>query len=255
LSADEGTPAADAFVALVAAFDEAADPKRAGAMAAYMRGQFPFLGLAAPEQRRVAAEAWRHRPRPDEAAVVTFTERCWARPEREYQYAGCDYAIRFVGRCSAPFVTHAEHLITTKSWWDTVDALATRVVGPLVRAHPSLVSVMDEWADADDIWLVRTAIVHQLHFKAATDSDRLFGYCAAHARDREFFVRKAIGWALREHSKTDADAVRRFVSTHAELSGLSGREALKWLDRRGRVSASGSAGHTPVGHRTQEERT
>jgi len=139
-----------------------------------------------------------------------------------------------VRRCGDAFLGHTRILLTTKSWWDTVDALAANVVGPLVRANPPLVAVMDEWIVDGDHWLVRTAILHQLHARGRTDTDRLFGYCTRRAGDREFFVRKAIGWALREYSKTDAAAVRQFVTTHPELSPLSAREALRWLQRKER---------------------
>lgn len=122
----------------------------------------------------------------------------------------------------------AEHLITTKSWWDTVDSVATKTVGALVRAHPELARAMDQWIDADDRWLARTAVIHQLGSKAATDCDRLFAYCERRASDTDFFIRKAIGWALREYAKTDGPAVQRFVADHAgALSNLSKREALK----------------------------
>jgi len=204
-------------------------------MAAYMRHQFTFFGIPAPAQRRLAASVWRDLPAPTEADVVAFTAACWAEPERELQYAACDYAIRHVRVCGAGFLEHVRTLLTTKSWWDTVDALAASVVGPLVIAHPPLVTVMDDWIDDDDRWLARTAIIPQLHAKDRTDTARLFGYCARRAGDREFFIAKAIGWALREYSKTDAGAVREFVTTHPELSPLSAREALKWLQRKERV--------------------
>jgi 3-methyladenine DNA glycosylase AlkD len=230
------TELADAAIErLRGAFTAAADPVRAPAMAAYMRDQFAFFGIPAPAQRRLAAAALRDLPAPAEADVVAVTAACWAAPEREFQYAACDYAIGNVRRCSAAFLDHTRTLLTTKSWWDTVDALAANVVGPLVRAHPPLVTVMDEWIDDEDHWLARTAIIHQLHAKEHTDTARLFGYCDRRAGDREFFIRKAIGWALREYSKTDAAAVRQFVGAHPELSPLSAREALKWLQRKERV--------------------
>ena len=214
------------------AFTSAADPDRAAAMAAYMREQFPFLGVPVPVQRRLASEALRDLRTPSEREVIAFTTACWAAPEREFQYAGCDYAARHVGRGGIDLLTHTVGLLTAKSWWDTVDALAANVVGPLVRADPMRAVVTDGWIDHENHWLVRTAILHQLHAKERTDTQRLFGYCARRAGDREFFVRKAIGWALREYSKTDAGAVRQFVATHPELSALSAREALKWLPRK-----------------------
>jgi 3-methyladenine DNA glycosylase AlkD len=121
-------------------------------------------------------------------------------------------------------------LISTKSWWDTVDALAAGVVGSLVRRHPELRSTMDEWLAGDDLWLTRTAILHQLNHREATDAAWLFAACAARADHRDFFIRKAIGWALRQYARTDPDAVRAFVAAHRDrLSGLSVREALRHL--------------------------
>ena len=120
-------------------------------------------------------------------------------------------------------------LIVTKSWWDTVDALAAHVVGVMVARQPVLLSTMDEWVVSDELWLIRTAILHQLRYKSQTDTERLFRYCAQHAGHKDFFIRKAIGWALREYARTDPDAVRRFVKTQSALSGLSVREALKHL--------------------------
>ena len=89
---------------------------------------------------------------------------------------------------------------------------------------------MDAWSADDNMWLVRTAILHQLHYGAATDAERLFGYCTRQAGHPDFFVRKAIGWALRHYARTDAEAVRGFLAAHRhELSPLSVREAAKHL--------------------------
>jgi 3-methyladenine DNA glycosylase AlkD len=123
-------------------------------------------------------------------------------------------------------------MIVTKPWWDTVDGIATRIVGPMVLATPDLVARMDAWLETDNLWLVRTAILHQLGWRERTDADRLWRYCQRRADHADFFIRKAIGWVLRQYSKTDAEAVRRFVAANAStLSPLSQREALKWLAR------------------------
>jgi 3-methyladenine DNA glycosylase AlkD len=207
-----------------------ADAERAAAMAAYMRDQFPFLGIPstplAALHRQVAAGL----PKPTSAQAAEIALGCWALPEREYQYVACAYLRRYAKVLDEEFLTTARTLIVEKSWWDTVDALAAHVVGPLVQAYPSLVTVMDDWVDGDELWLARTAILYQLRYKGATDAQRLFRYCAGRASHPDFFIRKAIGWALREYAYADPDAVRSFVAAHeADLSGLSKREALKNL--------------------------
>src|SRR5690606_31963448 len=120
---------------------------------------------------------------------------------------------------SARFIDVVRELVTTKPWWDTVDALAPHTAGALVLAHPELVATMDRWVESEDMWVARTAILHQLAAKEATDAERLFGYCRLRAGDREFFIRKAIGWALRTHAARDADAVERFITATPALSG------------------------------------
>ena len=211
---------------LIAAFAAAADPERAAPMARYMKDHFPFFGIPAPARRALHREVL-GRWQPNETELVAFTDTLWARPERELQYAACDVLERGARRCSPALLDHLEEWITTRSWWDSVDSLA-HAVGNLVRVHPELAAVMDAWIEADDFWLARVALIYQLSYKDATDSDRLFRYCTRRAGDPEFFIRKAIGWGLREYSKTDPGAVAAFVTAHeAELSPLSCREALK----------------------------
>lgn len=215
------------------AFGRHADPERAVAMSAYMRAQFPFLGLPSPVRRTVTREALAGLKPAGEHDIVEALARLWALPEREYQYAGADLAVRYIALCGPSSLARLEHAIVTRPWWDTVDTLAAHCVGPLVQKYPQLTKVMDRWAADEDMWRARTAILHQLRAKDATDEGRLFSYCLLRAADREFFIRKAIGWALREYSKSNGEAVRQFVTEHeAELSGLSRREALLWLDRR-----------------------
>ncbi len=228
---DGSAPTADELVErLAATLGPAGDGRRAADMRRYLRDQFPFLGVPSPERRRLVRAVVADVPRPDQATALAVADRLWGLPEREYQYAGVDLLTRWVGALDASALPALGRLVTTKAWWDTVDALASAVVGGIVAVEPDAGPVMDEWADSGDLWLVRTAILHQLRYGERTDADRLFRMCAARADETDFFLRKAIGWALRQYARTDPDAVRRFVADHAdELSPLSTREALKHL--------------------------
>jgi len=220
--------AAEIVGRLVAAYAAAADPERAAPMAAYMRNQFPFFGVPTQERRRLTREALRGLPKPAEADAVSVAFGCWEHDERELQYAGSEYLCAHLGVCSPAVMGPLEELITNRSWWDTVDLLCRHGSGEVVRRHREQRAVMDRWIGSDDIWLARSAILHQERWGAETDQDVLFDYCLRRAVDTEFFVRKAIGWALRSYAHTDVDAVRAFLLAHDdELSGLSKREALK----------------------------
>ncbi|WP_326648443.1 MULTISPECIES: DNA alkylation repair protein [unclassified Streptomyces] len=215
---------------LTAVYPTGADPTRAAEAAAYMKDIAPHLGIYTSARRALSRTVLQGTPRPDEADCTAIALRCWELPEREYQYFAVDYLRRHVGRCSSGFLPVVRRLVVALSWWDTVDALASHVVGPLVKADTELKSAMDTWIDDDNLWVARTALLHQLRYKDATDTERLFRYCLTRADDPDFFIRKAIGWCLREYAKTDPDAVRDFVDgARDRLSPLSVREATKHL--------------------------
>lgn len=212
----------------------AADPDRAAAMASYMKDQFGFLGVHTPQRRALLQEAWADLPAPAAEELAEAAHRLWRLPEREFQYAGCDLLQRHLaGRRQAAaadpvfLVGAVRPLIVDRAWWDTVDSLRAAAVGPLVLAHRELVAVIRQWVAADDRWLVRSAVIHQLGYRDRTDEDLLFELCAARAADREFFVAKGIGWALRTHARRRPEQVRAFCASHPELTPLARREALK----------------------------
>jgi 3-methyladenine DNA glycosylase AlkD len=226
---------ADTYVAsVVAGLAEAAVPADVASMEAYMRHQFPFLGVKAPAQKAVTRAAMAAAGPPvDEDEVVAAIDALWQRPHREHRHIGCALASRFFRRASPGFVDHAARWITTDPWWDTCDALARGCVGQIVRRHAELRSTMDRWLDGDDLWLTRSAILHMGAWKEDVDRGWVFAACLARADHPDFFIRKAIGWILRDLARVDPEAVVAFVEgPGAEvLSGLSKREALKNLGR------------------------
>ena len=211
------------------ALADLADSERAAPMASYMKDRFAFYGVAAGARRKAVRDATRDLgPPPDGATLLTMARACWDADQRELQYTAADALRRWVGLLDAADLGDVDHFIVTKSWWDTVDILASRVVGPLVQAFPELTAAMDRWVDDQNLWRRRTAILHQLSYADRTDTARLFSSCEARADEREFFIAKAIGWALREYAKTDPDAVWTFVDQHQlRLAPLSVREATK----------------------------
>ena len=222
------------------ALTKAGDPERAAGQQRYMKSALPFHGLTTPQLRETLRPildnpAYRMEDRPQWEATV---RALWdGATHREQRYAATALAGHRHYRPWQDTETLGlyRHLAVTGAWWDHVDDIASHLVGPILRADPDRVApVLRRWAEADDMWLRRTAILAQLGSKAGTDS-RLLADCltanlAGSRFGAEFFVRKAIGWALREHAKTDPDWVRAFVSRHAaRLSPVSRREATKHL--------------------------
>ncbi len=212
------------------ALHAAGDPIVAEGMRSYMRDRFPFLGVKTPVRRATSRPLVRASTSLDPGELAELVDALRAMPEREFHYVASDVLRANDRRLPADFIDPIRRWIVTDSWWDTVDAIASPTVGTMIRSHPALLDVMDAWIDDEDIWLARTAILHQLRFGDDTDQRRLFDYADRRAADSEFFIRKAIGWALRQYARTDPGAVRRFVDARRdELSGLTIREATKHL--------------------------
>ncbi|XP_019642393.1 PREDICTED: uncharacterized protein LOC109483750 [Branchiostoma belcheri] len=218
------------------AYSKAADGAKAMQMKRYMRDQFEFYGLSAPERRAIDKQVLDDLTSLEVESLRQLLRLLWQQPQREFQLCGTDLAIRCwqvlageeEGRCKTS-LDCVKELITTKSWWDTVDMLASNVVGEFVLRYPTtMVPVMEEWVEDENLWLRRTAILHQLKAKHNTNQGRLFRMCLQCCHEKEFFIQKAIGWALREHHKLHPQDVREFVQDNRHrLAKLSQQEALK----------------------------
>lgn len=198
-------------------------------MSAYMKNHFEFFGIKTPERRAIEKEFFQKTGILKEPFNGAFVLALWAKPEREFQNAAMDYIEKYLKKLEKEQIYLMEKLITTKSWWDTVDMLAQKPVGKILLNHRELVPELAEgWAVSENMWLRRTAIIFQLKHKSETDEDLLYRYISLNSDSKEFFIQKGIGWALREYSKTSPESVKVFIQTH-RLAPLSVREGSKYL--------------------------
>lgn len=213
---------------LIEAFYQNSNPEQASGMAAYMKNQFSFLGLTKPE--RVALQrAFLNQAKKTATVDWAFIMRLWGLPEREFQYLALDYLSALSNRLQKEDIDKLKVLITHKSWWDTVDNLAT-ITGILCAAYPELVaSYMIKWSEDSNIWLVRISVLFQLKYKKETNTEVLSRIIRRNSDTKEFFINKAIGWALREYSKTNKEWVKAFIED-GRLHPLSVREGSKYIN-------------------------
>ncbi|MCG3089766.1 DNA alkylation repair protein [Sporosarcina cyprini] len=214
---------------LIEKFEAHRNEELAGPMEAYMKNHFPFLGIKSPLRKELMREQFAEYelPVPDQLFVEAW--KLYNMPEREYQYAAIGLIEKMRKHLTVEDYSTLREFIETKSWWDSVDAIAPAFVGHIVKKDRALGErMMLEWSDADNMWVNRSAILHQLKFKGDTDTDLLFRIIRKHTGSGEFFIQKAIGWVLREYAKTDPVTVRTFVDEN-ELKPLSRREALKHI--------------------------
>ncbi|MCF7793211.1 MAG: DNA alkylation repair protein [Candidatus Cloacimonetes bacterium] len=218
---------------LIATFRQKADPANAEPMKKYMKNLFPYLGIKTPLRKELSKEFFKKNGYPEISELEGIIRELWDLPEREYQYFAIGLLRKFKDKVDKDFIQLYEFLIKEKSWWDSVDGIASWLVGEHFKRFPELRDkYIGKWMKSGNMWLQRTCLLFQLHYKEKTDVMLLGGIIMSLAGSDEFFIQKAIGWALREYSKTDADAVINFVENN-ERPKLSKREAYKWLKNQG----------------------
>lgn len=215
------------FHTLYSELKQLADPKKAEKMSAYMRDQFLYLGVPAPERKKIQQSFFKTAK--NQTVDWNFIKACWQSPYRELQYVAMDYLAMMKHQLTPKDVENIKHLAIDKSWWDTIDGLDI-IVGAIALRYPEVEKTLLDWSLSDNMWLRRLAIDHQLLRKEKTNTTLLATIIQNNLGSDEFFINKAIGWALRDFSKTNPDWVRQFINDHQEqLAKLSIKEASKYL--------------------------
>lgn len=197
-------------------------------MCAYMRGRFQYFGIPTPARRATAKCLIRAFVPVDPSALRAAALALWQIPQRECQYVAVDLLSCHCAALTVDDLPWLFELAQDKSWWDSVDALV-KVVGKIARvAGAKGRRQMDGAVRAENFWVRRIAMLHQLGWRGDTDTVRLFRYADRLAPEKEFFIRKAIGWALRDFAWHDWRAVEAYLKTaRGRLSPLTCREATK----------------------------
>ena len=195
-------------------FQKRANEEIALYMKKYMKGQYAYFGIKSLERRELKKEFLHTHGLPGSEILPIITKECWYLPQREYQYFIMEVLERLAKKAEKERIDLYEFMIVNKSWWDTVDYIASNLVGVHFQKYPDLINpVTEKWMNSGNIWLQRTSLLFQLKYKKKTDVMLMTNYIQRLQGSKEFFINKAIGWILREYSKTDGDWVRNYVET------------------------------------------
>lgn len=209
-------------------FEKNVNPANADPMKKYMRDQFEYLGIKSPQFKALQADFIKQNGLPPITDLDVIVRELWDLPQREFQYLATSLIGKMETQLEADFITTLEHLITHKSWWDTVDTIAGHPVGVMFKRYPKVkAKYLKKWRKSDNFWLRRTTLLFQLAYKEETDFELLCELIKENLGSNEFFINKAIGWALRQYAWTNPSTVKKFVKATKELHPLSRREALK----------------------------
>ena len=214
---------------LVKVYKENADGSLVYNMERYMKNQFSFLGLKSPLRRELNSAFFKANGKPGIEEIHELSLYLWNQEEREFQYLAMDMLKRFKNKWNDHHIDLIEYLIENKSWWDTIDFVASHLAGSYFQLFPEKRDYYNsKWIGHKNMWYRRSAILFQLKYKEKTDLNMLSDNIHKTKHEKEFFIEKAIGWILREYSKTDPIWVQKFINEN-QLRPLSVREGLKWI--------------------------
>lgn len=196
----------------------------------YMKNNFSCLGIKTEERRAIfKSNCEKHK----EEIKSNFRAIAWElfnQKEREFHQCAIDLICKEIKKkYVVEDIQLIEKMLTSHSWWDSVDVLAKYLLGHYLLQFPEKkYQVIESFSNSSNMWLNRSAIIFQLDYKANTDFDLLKSECEKHKHSNEFFIQKAIGWALRDYSRFNPKGVKDYVNS-TQLKPLSQREALRNL--------------------------
>ena len=217
----------DYINALEQEFERLKNPIKAKQMKAYMKNKFEFYGINSPERNNAQRPFLVKQALPAKQNLEEIVKILWQKPQREFQYFSHALVLKYKNEFQEKDIDLFEFMIVNKSWWDSIDFIAPKLLGHYFKIFPKKRNeVVEKWLNSNNIWLQRSCIIFQLKYKTDTDNEFLSYVINKLLGSKEFFINKAIGWVLREYGKTNPDWVVSFCDK-TELSKLSRREALR----------------------------
>ena len=208
-------------------FEKNANPEIAIGQKAYMKNNFDFYGIKTPDRRKIQKPFLVKKYLSPKKDLEKIVKTLWKKPEREYQYFSQELSEKYSKQFDKIDIKLFEFMIINKSWWDTIDFIAPKLVGEYFKLYPEQRNNhIEKWIVSDNIWLQRTAILFQLNYKSDLDKDFLAYIIHLLLGSKEFFINKAIGWILRQYSRTNPAWVIDFANK-TDLNALSKKEALR----------------------------
>lgn len=217
----------DAHAKLIDALRNVAIPARAEWEKNYQKSKWTHWGVGLPNMDAAIRKTLKDVPPRD---LLRLSGLLWSEPIWDLKIV----ATRILARDAVPPSETLWRFVRARmadlDGWAVADGLAA-VGSRCLIADPRRLDIPETWVKSPHLWTRRAALVFTLPWtKDGRDPERMLGWAAEMADDREWFIQKAIGWWLRELSKRDARRVRRFLDEHgARLKGVARREASKYL--------------------------
>ncbi|OYX41458.1 MAG: DNA alkylation repair protein [Rhodobacterales bacterium 32-67-9] len=211
-----------------------ADPARAAGAAAYHKADRPYLGIPVPE---ITALTTGWRADLDLPARVALADALWQSDIHEARVAAAKLLTQARLRDDEAVWRLIASWVPEFDAWAIADHACDAGSRRLV-ADPARIDEVEGWTRSPHLWSRRAVLVITLPWTKQNHPtpqdlairDRVLGWAASYADDRDWFIQKAIAWWLRDLSKHDPERTRAFLETHgSRLKPFARKEAGKYL--------------------------
>lgn len=220
--------------AALAQLEAAADPERAAQAAAYHKVARRYLGIPVPVIDEMA-DGWRADCSLDDR--LTLAADLWRTDIHEARVAAAKLLTQARIRPDDAAWALIQSWVPDFDGWALADH-ACIAGAKRLTADPTRLDAVEGWTTSPHMWTRRAALVITLPFAKSNNPkpveeaarDRILGWAAGYADDRDWFIQKAVAWWVRDLSKHDAPRARAFLEQHgSRLKPFAAKEAGKYL--------------------------
>ncbi len=204
----------------------------------YLKSEIEHYGVNVPEIRKLARRFARERNDLPKSVLIDLTLELWDRDVYELRKLAVNILAAKVSMLGVEDLGLLEGLLRRSHTWALIDDMSFNVVAPVLSEISDAASTRSVWAQDDDFWVRRTAMLALLPgLRRSTEGWGEFTeYAGSMLEEKEFFIQKAIGWVLREVSKHSPDLVAGWLRPRASVaSSVTMREAVKYLPEHDRA--------------------
>jgi len=206
------------------------DPERRDFTAGYFPTRLELLGVKAAIGHRIIRECHRELKEESGRIIVDLAHELVRGKTLEGRGVGYGLLSRREDALGLLNEKALQRLGKGNDNWATVDGFCVFVTGQVWRRGGVSDETVLGWADSEDLWWRRTALVSTVPLNMKSrggtgDPERTLLVCHRLAHDREPMVAKGLSWALRALIAHDPAGVRGFLEEHGEeLPSLVRRE-------------------------------
>ncbi len=181
-----------------------------------------FMGVRVPHTRQVAKKHFKN-------ADFSTLDKLIQHPIHEVRHCGLIILVNQYnsGKQQAVFDYYLNNIYAVNNW-DLVDTTTPQIIGDYLIHHPENLSLLSTYAQSNNLWKRRIAIVATFTFIKHNNFQPTLDIGKALLNDQHDLIHKAIGWMLREIYKKNQEVAKHFLrENYAQLPRTTLRYAIE----------------------------